>query len=59
MVTPVRRGGALDLDGAVTLARWLVGHGNDGLVVTGTTGEGSVLTDDEKARPAGARWPRP
>jgi 4-hydroxy-tetrahydrodipicolinate synthase len=32
----------------VTLARWLVDHGNDGLVLAGTTGEGPVLTDDEK-----------
>ena len=31
-----------------TLARWLVDHGNDGLVVAGTTGEAPTLTDDEK-----------
>src|SRR5260221_7791298 len=48
MVTPFDDEGRLDLDGAATLARWLVDHGNDGLVVTGTTGEGPVLTDDEK-----------
>jgi len=30
------------------LARWLEDHGNDGLVVAGTTGEGAVLSDDEK-----------
>jgi 4-hydroxy-tetrahydrodipicolinate synthase len=30
------------------LARWLVDQGNDGLVVTGTTGEASVLTDEEQ-----------
>ena len=40
--------GALDVDGAVRLARWLSDHGNDGLVVAGTTGESPVLTDDEK-----------
>ena len=34
--------------GAVRLARWLADHGNDGLVVTGTTGESPVLSDDEK-----------
>ena len=33
----------------MTLARWLVDHGSDGLVVAGTTGEGPVLSDDEKA----------
>jgi 4-hydroxy-tetrahydrodipicolinate synthase len=48
MVTPFDVEGALDLDGAAALARWLADHGSDGLVVAGTTGEGSVLTDDEK-----------
>jgi 4-hydroxy-tetrahydrodipicolinate synthase len=48
MVTPFADDGALDFDVAVTLARWLVDHGNDGLVLAGTTGEGPVLTDDEK-----------
>ena len=31
MATPFDADGALDLDGAATLARWLVAHGNDGL----------------------------
>ena len=48
MVTPFDDDGALDLDGAVTLARWLAGHGSDGLVVAGTTGESPVLSDAEK-----------
>ena len=48
MVTPFDSGGALDLDAAARLARWLAEHGSDGLVVAGTTGEGSTLTDDEK-----------
>jgi 4-hydroxy-tetrahydrodipicolinate synthase len=48
MVTPFDAAGALDLDGAAQLARWLAEHGSDGLVVAGTTGEGSTLTDDEK-----------
>ena len=48
MVTPFDDDGALDLDGAAALARWLVDHGNDGLVVAGTTGEAPTLTDDEK-----------
>lgn len=47
MVTPFDDAGGLDLDGAVTLARWLAGHGSDGLVVAGTTGEGPVLSDAE------------
>jgi 4-hydroxy-tetrahydrodipicolinate synthase len=48
MVTPFHEDGALDVDGAVALARWLVDHGNDGLVLAGTTGEAPTLTDDEK-----------
>jgi 4-hydroxy-tetrahydrodipicolinate synthase len=49
MVTPFDDEGALDLDGAVELARWLAAHGSDGLVLSGSTGESSVLTDEEKA----------
>ena len=49
MVTPFDYAGALDLDAAVELAQWLAAHGSDGLVLTGSTGESSVLTDDEKS----------
>ena len=48
MITPFDDNGDLDLDGAVELAQWLVAHGNDGLVLAGTTGEAPTLTDDEK-----------
>jgi 4-hydroxy-tetrahydrodipicolinate synthase len=48
MVTPFDGDLRLDLDGAATLARWLADHGNDGLVVAGTTGEGATLSDAEK-----------
>jgi len=48
MVTPFDEAGALDVVAAADLARWLVAHGNDGLVLAGSTGEGSVLDDDEK-----------
>ncbi|MGA1149387.1 MAG: dihydrodipicolinate synthase family protein, partial [Ilumatobacteraceae bacterium] len=48
MVTPFHADGSLNLDGAVALARWLQDNGNDGLVLAGTTGESSTLTDDEK-----------
>jgi 4-hydroxy-tetrahydrodipicolinate synthase len=47
MVTPFDEKGALDVDAAVGLARWLTDNGSDGLVLTGTTGEGPVLTDEE------------
>ena len=48
MATPFDGEGRLDLDGAAALARWLVDHGNDGLVVAGTTGEAPALSDAEK-----------
>lgn len=48
MVTPFGPAGELDLDGAQRLARWLVDNGNDGLVLTGTTGEAPALADKEK-----------
>lgn len=48
MVTPFDEAGGLDADAAATLARWLVDHGSDGLVVGGTTGEGPVLDDGER-----------
>jgi 4-hydroxy-tetrahydrodipicolinate synthase len=48
MATPFDDDGALDLAAAVELARWLAAHGSDGLVLSGSTGESSVLTDDEK-----------
>jgi 4-hydroxy-tetrahydrodipicolinate synthase len=48
MVTPFDAKGALDLDAARRLARWLAERGNDGLVLAATTGEASTLTDDER-----------
>ena len=48
MVTPFDANGALDINEAVRLAKWLEANGNDGLVVSGTTGESSTLTDPEK-----------
>lgn len=47
MVTPFDAEGALELDEARRLARWLADHGSDALVVAGTTGEGPVLSDFE------------
>lgn len=48
MITPFDDDGSLALDVAADLARWLVGHGNEGLVVAGTTGESATLTHDEQ-----------
>lgn len=48
MITPFDADGQVDYDEAVRLARWLIDNGNDGLVLSGTTGESSTLTDNEK-----------
>ena len=48
MVTPFDADGAVNLDKFRELAQFLVDHGSDGLVVTGTTGESPTLSDDEK-----------
>lgn len=48
MVTPFAPDGSLDTAAAGDLAKWLVAHGNDALVVAGTTGESAVLTDPER-----------
>jgi 4-hydroxy-tetrahydrodipicolinate synthase len=50
MVTPYTADGAVDYAGARRLARMLIEAGNDGVVVTGTTGEVPLLSDDEKVR---------
>jgi 4-hydroxy-tetrahydrodipicolinate synthase len=50
MVTPFDVAGGLDLDKAAELATYLVDEqANDGLVVSGTTGESPTTTDAEKA----------
>lgn len=48
MVTPFGADGGVDLDEARRLARHLVDHGSDGIVVAGTTGEAPTLDDEEK-----------
>src|SRR3954469_24271727 len=50
MVTPMTRDGDVDYDGVQHLASHLVDRGNDGLVISGTTGESPTTTDDEKER---------
>src|SRR5215207_3274133 len=50
MVTPFDADGRLDEGAAVKLMRHLLDNGSDGLVLAGTTGEGSTLDDAEKLR---------
>src|ERR1051325_5147786 len=47
-VTPFDADGSVNVDKFRELAQFLVDHGSDGLVVTGTTGESPTLSDDEK-----------
>lgn len=49
MVTPFDAKGALNLDAAADLARWLVAQGNEALVIAGTTGESPTLTHHEQS----------
>ncbi|RNL79774.1 4-hydroxy-tetrahydrodipicolinate synthase [Nocardioides marmorisolisilvae] len=53
MVTPFKDDGSVDLDGVARVATHLVENGNDGIVVSGTTGEApttSVAEDGEILR---------
>lgn len=49
MVTPFTREGAVDYTGAQKVAAHLVDDGNDGVVVSGTTGESPTTSESEKA----------
>ncbi|WP_030016079.1 MULTISPECIES: 4-hydroxy-tetrahydrodipicolinate synthase [Micrococcales] len=49
MVTPFTEDGSVDEEATAKLAVELVDRGNDGLVVCGTTGEYSTMTDEENA----------
>jgi len=48
MVTSFHKDGTVNFEGTAALASYLVEHGSDGLVVSGTTGESPTLTDNEK-----------
>ena len=48
MATPFTGDGALDLEAARRLARYLLENGSHGLVIAGTTGESPTLSDTEK-----------
>ena len=60
MVTPMSPGGAIDDTGVEALVEHLIDIGHDGLVVNGTTGESSTLTEDESiAGPRSSRGAAP
>ncbi|GAB3299095.1 4-hydroxy-tetrahydrodipicolinate synthase [Epidermidibacterium keratini] len=50
MVTPFDDQGAVDYDAAARLATYLVDHGHDGVLVSGTTGESPTTSNEEKTQ---------
>jgi 4-hydroxy-tetrahydrodipicolinate synthase len=48
MITPFDASGAVNVAEAVRIAQFLIERGNDGLVVSGSTGEGNALETSEK-----------
>ena len=48
MVTPFNSKREIDYNKAEELARYLISHGSDALLVAGTTGEGPTLTHEEE-----------
>lgn len=50
MITPFTADGAVDFDGAVTLAKHLLANGSDGLIVCGTTGESPTIDNEDKLK---------
>ncbi len=50
MITPFTEDGAVDYESAAALAKHLVAHGSEGILVGGTTGEGATMTAEEKLK---------
>jgi 4-hydroxy-tetrahydrodipicolinate synthase len=50
IITPFDEAGNVDEDAYVRVLRHVCEHGSDGVVVAGTTGEASTLTDEEHLR---------
>lgn len=50
MITPFAEDGSVDYEAAVKLAKHLIEHGSEGLLVGATTGEGATMSEDEKLK---------
>ncbi len=50
MITPMHENGDVNFEEAQRIAEYLLDNGNDGLVVSGTTGEGATLAPGEKLK---------
>src|SRR5690349_13620297 len=48
LVTPMHADGTIDKKSLHELVEWHIAEKTDGLVVAGTTGEGTTLTEDEQ-----------
>lgn len=48
MITPFAADGSVDYQAAAEIAKYLVANGSDGLIVAGSTGEGAVMSEEEK-----------
>lgn len=48
IVTPFNEDGSVNMESFVTLLNFHLSHGTDAIIVTGTTGEASTMTEDEK-----------
>ena len=47
LITPMKADGSVDYDAFGRLLDWQIEQGIDGILIAGTTGEGSTLTDEE------------
>lgn len=50
MITPFADDSSVDYEGAAKLAKHLINHGSEGILVGGTTGEGAVMSEEEKLK---------
>lgn len=50
MITPFADDGSVDYEAAVRLAKHLIEHGSEGLLVGATTGEGATMSEAEKLK---------
>lgn len=50
MITPFADDGSVDYEGAAKLAKHLINRGSEGILVGGTTGEGAVMSEEEKLK---------
>lgn len=50
MITPFAEDGSVDYEAAAKLAKHLIAHGSEGLLIGATTGEGATMSEEEKLK---------